>query len=177
MTQYISNIDWPALHAAFTALDKARVTTSHRIGNDGICDALGGSYYGRSYESDGLRGAVRLLNGLAKIADAAWHIVHSAMGDEQHSDELVRSAVAVMLAARPAYDLLADAGLCRRGAQSITRGNDGQYLHATGLHWRAGIATDRRVTVAQAEAIVAGAKFAEVLSDRNQYHDTSWVVG
>lgn len=182
MTQYISNIDWPALHAAFTALDKARRMTAKTIGHDGISDAFGGSYYGPSYEAAGLQGAVRMLNALAKITDAAWHIVHSGMkcatsNPIEHTDQLIRSAVAVMLAARPAYDLLADAGLCRRDAQSITRGNDGRYLHVTGLHWVAGVATDRRVTVAQAEAIVAGAKFADVLSDRDEHHDTSWIVG
>lgn len=176
MTQYQVSIDWPALHAAFTALDAARTMTERRIGYDGISDAFGGSYYGKGYESCGLRGAVQLLNGLAKVTDDAWHIIHSAMKTKR-SDELVRSAVAVMLAARPAYDLLATAGLCRSDAQSITRGNDGRHLHVTGLHWVAGVATDRRVTVEQAEAIVAGAKFAEVLSDRDERHDTGWIVG
>lgn len=174
-TAYTVNINWPALHAAFQALDAARRTTDTLIGYDLVFDALGGSYAPWQYEEQGIRGGVRLLGALQKITEDAWQRVHGAAEKKRDADE-VRAAVAVMLAAKRAYDLLAEAGICEAGAQVITRGNDGKYMHLTGLHWLAGVRTDRRVTVEQARAIVDGAEYRDVLSERDARHpDYSWM--
>ena len=179
-------IDWPSIHTAFRALDAVRRTEAGCFGYDGIADALGGSYFGYSYESQRLAGTVRLLRALQRITCDAWEYVHKASGKRAAAktkkersviDAHVRAAVAVMLAAGPAYDLLADFGLCELGTQDIARGNNGRIVFLTGLHWLAGVREDREVTIAQAQAIVDGAKYSEVLSDRDEQRDTSWIVG
>lgn len=68
-------INWPALHAAMTALDKARHGLDFVAGKS-VTDALGGTYWADGYE--GVSGVFRLREALNTITEDAWHAVHKA---------------------------------------------------------------------------------------------------
>lgn len=78
MTTITITINWPAIHAAIAAVDRARVDARCKLGRIGAADVFGGAYYPSHYESQGLAGLVRLSGALDRLADEAWQIVHAA---------------------------------------------------------------------------------------------------
>jgi hypothetical protein len=79
MTKITITINWTAIHAAASALDRARRSGPNKvIGDDGVFDAFGGSYYGYHYEAAGLNGLHRIQRALNHITQDAWDAIHRA---------------------------------------------------------------------------------------------------
>lgn len=133
-------IDWPAIHAAALVVDAERHAVGC-LGYDGISDAFGGSYFPPSYESAGLAGVVRILDGAQLIRIAAWNAVHRAhrvRDGRQLAACGLRTALALdhlfrALAATAVYVYEPTSQIC-----GVTGYEPTGTVQVTGLRWLAG---------------------------------------
>lgn len=158
-TTYKIKANWPAIHEAFAALDRARCfsrsTGSLPIGHNGIFDALGGTYWGGGYEDHGAAGLVRLIDAERIIRHDAWDRLHAAaqMTDRKRAIATARVCCATAIALDDANRVLAATGLTKRAGVNTICGTDGTYIAVVGLGWLVGMrCDDKRTTLESARS-------------------------
>lgn len=95
MTQIDSTV-WATIHEAASKLHAARRGETITLGDDGISDAFGGSYFAAHYEGRGLAGLFEVRRALERITQHAWALVHGAR-------DRVRAVEALQLSGWIAY--------------------------------------------------------------------------
>lgn len=160
--------DWARIHTAASAVDHARQGAGNMwlcrprpLGYEGTCDPFGGTYFGPTYEGQGLPGVVRILHAADVIRRAATDAIHKAHlnRDRECGIDIARRAVRTALALHRLYTVLDDIGVVHYEPDQVICGVTAT-LQVTGLRWLAGEKIDsaeNRVSRADAEAFAAGA--------------------
>lgn len=158
--EIVVSIDWPAIHAAAAAVDRARRAKEITIGHSGITDVFGGAYSPTHFEALGLMGLVKLVHASDAIAKHAWTVIHGAHSAATRNRETAiaaaRTATATALALRDLRRELERAGVYTDSPATTICGVT-ETIQVTGLRWLAGEASeDAPVSVAAAEAFAKG---------------------